>query len=397
MKYIILVPDGVSDHPLEELGGKTPLESAKIPNMNWFSKIGKMGRTNTIPDKYPPGSDVGHLSILGYDPKTCYTGRAPLEAASIGVQLRDGEVAFRMNLVTESDGKMADYSAGHISTKEAQTIVNSLKERLESDRLKLYPGVSYRHIAVIRDPQGLDGLSAQCTPPHDIQGRPIDEYWPKGKGSEFLKKVMEEARILLRDNEVNKVRVDLNENPANMIWLWGQGVMPRIEPFQKKYGIRGALISAVDLVRGIGKLAELEVLEVPGITGYVDTNYEGKVEYGLRSLDKKDLVYIHVEATDEAGHEGNVKLKIMAIEDFDKRIVGPVRAYVESHPGTRVLIMPDHSTSSKIKTHVRGEVPFVMAGEGIEREGPDEFTESAAASSPVHVKEAHMLMGEFLK
>lgn len=396
MKYIILVPDGVSDHPCEELNGKTPLEAANIPNMNWFCKIGKAGAANTIPDGLSPGSDVGHLSILGYDPKSCYTGRAPIEAASMGIDLKNGEVAFRMNLITEADGKLVDYSAGHISTKEGHEIVNFLKTRLDSARVKLYPGIQYRHIAVISDPQGKEGLSAKCTPSHDIQGKPIDDYWPKGNGADFLKKLMEEARILLRDHEVNRVRIDLKENPANMIWLWGQGVMPKIELFEKKYGKTGSLISAVDLVRGIGRLSGLEVLEVPEITGYVDTNYENKVEYGLNSLKNKDLTYIHVEATDEAGHEGNVKLKIMAIEDFDKRVVGPIREYVKSHPDTRVLIMPDHSTSCKIKTHVRGSVPFVMAGQGIEKAGMDEFTESAAAASPVQVAKAHTLMKEFL-
>ncbi|MBI4971853.1 MAG: cofactor-independent phosphoglycerate mutase [Candidatus Omnitrophica bacterium] len=396
MKYIVLVPDGVSDHACDELNGKTPLEAASIPNMNWFSKIGRMGAANTIPDGLLPGSDVGHLSILGYDPKTCYTGRAPIEAASMGIGLKDGEVAFRMNLITEADGKLIDYSAGHISTKEAQSIVNFLKTRLDSDRVKLHPGIQYRHIAVISDPEGIEGLSAKCTPPHDIQGKAFDEYLPKGHGAEMLKKVMDEARILLRDHEVNRVRVDLKENPANMIWFWGQGVMPKIESFQKKFGKTGSLISAVDLVKGIGHLAGLEILKVPGITGYIDTNYEGKVEYGLKSLEKKDLTYIHVEATDEAGHEGNVKLKIMAIEDFDKKVVGPIREYVKSHPATRVLIMPDHSTSCKVKTHVRGSVPFVMAGEGIERAGADEFTESAAAASSVQVPQAHHLMREFL-
>jgi 2,3-bisphosphoglycerate-independent phosphoglycerate mutase len=396
MKFIILVPDGVSDEPSDQLGGKTPLEASNIPNLNWFCERGRMGRANTIPKGLAPGSDVGHLSILGYDPKEYYTGRAPLEAASMGIELKENEVAFRMNLVTESDQKMSDYSAGHISTKEAHNIISYLKKRLDSARLTLHPGIQYRHIAVIRSPEGLGGLSAKCTPPHDIQGKPIDEYWPKGAGADYLKKTMEEARILLQNHPINQVRLDLKENPANMIWLWGQGVMPSIESFQKKYHLKGSLISAVDLVRGIGKLLELTILEVPGITGYVDTNYEGKVAYGLKSLEENDFIYLHVEATDEAAHEGNVKLKMMAIEDFDQKIAGPFREYVETHPDTRVLIMPDHSTSSRIKTHIRGDVPFVITGKGIEPDGPDEFTESAARESNVHVSEAHELMGQLL-
>jgi len=396
MKYIVLVPDGVSDEPCELLEGKTPLEASNTPNLNWFCEQGRMGSANTIPDGLSPGSDVGHLSILGYNPKKYYTGRAPLEAANMGIKLKENEVAFRMNLVTDSDGKMGDYSAGHISTKEAHQLVDFLKQRLDSDKVTLHPGIQYRHIAVIRDEKGLEGLSAQCVPPHDIQDQSIEDHLPKGSGADFLKKLMDEASVVLPSHEVNQVRLDLNENPANMIWLWGQGLMPQIDTFQQQFGIRGSVISAVDLVCGIGRLADLDILEVPGMTGYVDTNYEGKAEIGLKSLEQNDFIYIHVEATDETAHQGDPKLKVTAIEDFDKKIVGPVRQYLGANPDTRVLIMPDHSTSCNTRSHIPGSVPFVIAGKDITHQGPNEFTEAAAKESEVNVKEAYKLMGEMI-
>ncbi len=397
MKYIVLVPDGVSDEPCEALGGKTPLESSHMPNLTWFCENGRMGRADTIPAGLSPGSDVGHLSILGYNPKECYTGRAPLEAANMGIKLNEGEVAFRMNLVTDADGKMADYSAGHISTTEAHTLVDFLKGKIDSEKITLYPGIQYRHIAVIKDSAGIKGLSAECVPPHDIQDQSIEDHWPTGNGSDILKDIMEKAKIHLKDHEINQVRVDLNENPANMIWLWGQGVMPKIETFESRFGIKGSIVSAVDLVCGIGRLAELEILPVPDITGYVDTNYEGKVEFGLNSLKEKDFIYIHVEATDETAHQGNPKLKVEAIEDFDSKIVGPVRRYLEENPDTRVLIMPDHSTSCNTRTHFRSSVPFVVAGKGIESAGGNIFTEAEAAESEVVVNDAYKILPTLLK
>lgn len=392
MKYIILVPDGVADHAYEELGGKTPLEASRTPNLTFFARSGCVGLVKTIPDHMEPGSDIGNLSILGYNPKELYTGRAPIEAASMGIRLNEGEVAFRMNFVTESEGKLVDYSAGHISSQEGKVLVDYLNKKLSNDSLRFHAGVGYRHIAVIKDRMGRQGLAASCEPPHNIMGENINDHWPTGPGDELLKKIMLDARLLLQDHEINQVRVDLKENPANMIWFWGQGVMPQLENFTQKFGLKGSLISAVDLLRGIALLSGLEIIEVPGITGYLDTNYQGKSEYGLNSLEKKDLIVIHVEATDEAGHEGNLKAKLQAIEDFDTHIAGAARKYCESHPDTRVLILPDHPTSCKTRTHLRGAVPFVAYGPGIQSNGVDGYNEVQAQASDVRFEEGHRLL-----
>jgi 2,3-bisphosphoglycerate-independent phosphoglycerate mutase len=397
MKYILLVPDGVADEPYENLQGKTPLEVSRIPNLNRLAKEGRVGLCDTIPDRMEPGSDVGNLSILGYNPKDCYTGRAPLEAASQGILLGKGEVAFRVNFVTEAEGRLVDYSAGHISTQESHKLIEYLNEKLANDTIRFYPGVSYRNLAVVRDRMGLQGLCATCDPPHDIMGEEIGAHWPKGPGEVFLKKVMLDGRLLLHDHEINQIRIDLKENPANMVWFWGQGVAPQLQRFSDKYQVKGSVISAVDIVRGIGKLAGLEVIDVPGITGWFDTNYEGKVEYGLKSLEKKDFVLIHVEATDEAGHQGDVKLKISAIEDFDRRVVGPVSQYCEKNPETKVLVIPDHATSCKLRTHVRGPVPFLLYGKGVEPDEIDSYSESKAKCSDLRFEKGHELMTHFLR
>ncbi len=392
MKYIVLVPDGVADHGYEELEGKTPLESSRIPNLNFFAKNGQVGMVKTVPDRMEPGSDVGNLSILGYNPKQCYTGRAPIEAASMGIKLREGEVAFRMNFVTEAEGKLVDYSAGHISSQEGKVLVEYLNKKLANDVVHFHPGVGYRHIAVIKDRLGKEGLSAACDPPHNIMGQNINDHWPKGPGDELLKKIMLDARLLIQDHEINHVRVDLKENPANMIWFWGQGVMPELESFSEKFGLKGSLISAVDLLRGIAHLAGLEIIEVPGITGYLDTNYQGKAQYGLDSLKEKDFIFIHVEATDEAGHEGNLKAKIQAIEDFDHFVVGAVKKYCETHSDTRVLVLPDHPTSCKTRTHLRGPVPFVIYGQGMVSNGIESYNETQAQASDLRFNEGYKLM-----
>lgn len=392
MKYIVLVPDGVADHGYDELDGKTPLESSRIPNLNFFAKHGQVGLMKTVPDHMEPGSDVGNLSILGYNPKECYTGRAPIEAASMGIKLGGGEVAFRMNFVTEADGKLVDYSAGHISSQEGKVLVEYLDKKLGTDAMRFHAGVGYRHIAVIKDRMGKRGLSASCDAPHNIMGQNINDHWPKGPGDELLKKIMLDARLLLHDHEINHVRVDLKENPANMIWLWGQGLTPQLENFSERYGLNGSLISAVDLLRGIAHLTGLEVIEVPGITGYLDTNYEGKARYGLDSLKEKDFIFIHVESTDEAGHEGNLKAKIQAIEDFDYFIVSAVKKYCEDHPDTRVLVVPDHPTSCKTKTHMRGMVPFLVYGRNVSTNGIERYNETQAQASDLRFEEGYKMM-----
>jgi len=392
MKYIVLIPDGASDEAYEEIDGKTPLEAAKTTNLDFMAKHGRIGLTSPIPQKMEPGSDVGHLSIFGYDPRQCYTGRAPLEAANLGVTLGPNEVAFRMNLVTEGDGAMIDHSAGGITTKEAHALIHFLSSKLSSEYVKFFAGVSYRHIAVFKDSRGLEGLSAKCTPPHDIIGQPWQEHLPKGEGADFLTKLILDSKSLLEKHEINRVRVDLGENPANMIWFWGQGVSPRIDSFEKRFGLKASVVSAVDLINGIGRLVGMEVLKVPGVTGTIETNYEGKVQAALGSLETKDYAVIHTEASDEAGHSGNLKLKITALEYFDQKVVGPVRKYCEKNRDTRVLVTTDHNGCVRSRTHAPGDVPFLIYGSGVLPSGSSRYTESAARSSTIQVKEGHQLM-----
>lgn len=362
MKYVVIIGDGMADRPLQELGGKTPLEVAFTPNMDKLAREGIVGRVKTIPEGFPPGSDVANLSILGYNPKQYYSGRAPLEAASMGVQLAEDDVAFRCNLVTLKYNKkhtralMEDYSAGHISSEEAKELIEALQEALGNERIRFYPGVSYRHLCVIKNgPQ-----RAECVPPHDIIGREITEYLPHGEGEELLRDLMKRSVGVLKDHPVNKERIKQGKNPANSIWLWGQGRKPSMPTYRQKYGISGALVSAVDLTKGLGVYAGFEILQVPGVTGWIDTNYIGKAEASIKALERHDFVYIHVEAPDEAGHSGDFKTKIKAIEDFDALVVGTVLRGLSSFSEYRILLMPDHPTPIQVRTHTPEPVPFVI-------------------------------------
>jgi len=397
MKYIVIVPDGMADHPIEALGNKTPLEVANTTNMDYLAQNGTTGLVQTIPDGMKPGSDIGNMAILGYDPKTYHTGRAPLEAASMGIKLADDEVAFRCNLVTVEGSKMVDYSAGHITTKEASILIQTLNEEVDLEGVKFYPGKSYRHLLVlkVRDPEAY--LKLQTTPPHDISNKDIKSYLPKGSASEMLLKLIEKSKVIFEHHEINKVRLDLKENPANMIWLWGQGTKPQLPSFSEKYGVKGAIISAVDLVTGIGQLAGLEVIDVPGITGYYDTNYLGKAKYALKALKKKDFVFIHIEATDEAGHNGDAKAKIAAIERVDKDIVGTILNHFDKYDDVRILLLPDHPTPVELRTHTSEPVCFVMFGKGIAQDGSAVFSEAAAAEKGIKFKSGEELMAYFMK
>ena len=400
MKYAILVGDGMSDYPVAELGNKTPLEVAKIPNMNEIVKKGTIGLVKTVPRGMKPASDIANLSIMGYDPKAYYTGRGPLEAANIGVELGENEVAFRCNLVTVNNDIMADYSAGHIGDKESAAIIRCLNEKLGTDDIKFYHGKSYRHLLVVRahsTGELADLVKASCTPPHDIAGQNIAKSLPGGKGSELLNRLMEDSRAILEKHEINKVRVDLKENPANMIWLWGQGVDPNMPTFKGLFGIEGAVISAVDLVNGIGKIAGLEVVSVPGATGYYDTNYKGKGEYAVEVLKRKDFVFVHVEAPDEAGHNGDIRAKITAIENFDKFVVGAVWDLFKTIDAYRILVLSDHATPVAVKTHVSDPAPFAMAGENVAHNGFDSFNEYNASLSKTKFRSGAALTENFIK
>ncbi|NOR47395.1 MAG: cofactor-independent phosphoglycerate mutase, partial [Methanosarcinaceae archaeon] len=309
-------------------------------------------------DGMPPGSDVANMSILGYDPKKYYSGRAPLEAASMGIPLNDGDVAFRCNLITITDGIIADYSAGHITSEEAKTLIEAVDSRIGTENIRFYPGISYRHLMVASGDVGID---AECTPPHDVIGEAKSEYMPKGKDSELLCELTDASRTILEKHPVNSERVKAGKNPANYIWLWGQGYAPSFIEFEQLYGMSGSIISAVDLLKGIGIYAGLDVIDVPGATGYLDTNYSGKAEYAIESLKDHDFVFVHVEAPDEAGHMGDVDAKIRAIEDFDKLVVGRILEYArESDEDFTILVLPDHPTPISLKTHTSDPVPFAI-------------------------------------
>ncbi len=393
MKIIVLVCDGMGDFPVEQLEGRTPLEAAKTPFMDLAAKEGKVGLAQTIPAGFTPGSDVGNMAILGYDPHQHYSGRGPLEAANMGIELKPGDVAFRCNLVTADGDRLLDYSAGHISSQEAKTLIEFVAGRLGTSQLKFYPGIQYRHLAIFHDPAlAEDLLATQCSPPHDIMGWKISEHWPKGPAAQRLIELMEASRQILPNHEVNQVRIDLKENPGNMIWLWGQGKKLVVPTFSERFGVSGSVISAVDLVKGAGRLAGLEVLNVPGATGYYDTNYLGKAEYALKSLKGHDFVFVHVEAADEAGHNGDLRQKIAAIENFDRLIVGTIWKRFKGLKNYRLLIIPDHLTPVALRTHAADPVPFLIAGKGIEPGSVTSFGETQAKLSGWFVEKAYEIL-----
>jgi 2,3-bisphosphoglycerate-independent phosphoglycerate mutase len=385
-KYLVLIGDGMSDHPLKALGGKTPLGIAKTPNLDYLARNGICGWTMNVPHGMEPGSDVAAMSIFGYDPKKYYTGRGPLEAASLGVKLNPGEVAFRCNLVTVKDGRMKDFTAGHISTDEARRIFKVLDKEIGSKDIRFYPGLSYRNLLVIKSSVIGHPSSVRTTPPHDITGKKIGAYLPKGKGSEALLRLMNESEVILHEKKTN----------ATMIWPWGQGMTPRMPSFRKRYGKRAAVITAVHLLKGLGKTLGMEVINVPGATGYLDTNYKGKAEYALRALKRNDVVFVHVEAPDEAGHEGSVKKKIQAIEDFDKLVVGTILEKIKGSKNQRILVLPDHPTPIEVMTHTAEAVPFAAyPGRTLLRVGG--YNEKEIRRSKLRIKDGHRLLGRFLK
>lgn len=398
MKYVILLGDGMADHPIEELGGKTPLEYARTPNMDRLARLGTTGMVETIPDGFPPGSDVANLTVLGYDPKRCYTGRGPLEAASMGIRLHPGDVAFRCNLVHLGLGgkeTMVDFTAGHITTEEARRVIVDLNGALGSDTVRFHPGVGYRHLCVWRGGPG----SVTTTPPHDITGREIDVYLPSGEGSTPVRELMMKSRSFLRDHPVNRDRAGRGLLTANSIWLWGQGGAPAIETLMQKYGLRGAMISAVDLLNGIAVCAGMEVIRVPGVTGYIDTNYSGKAMGALSALRDRDLAFVHVEAPDEMGHAGNIEGKVRAIEDFDEKVVGTVLGKINDHRDFRILVLSDHPTPIRHRTHVAEPSPFVVFS-SVEEENLRNcpvFGETCAGRYGVRVAPGYLLMDAFIR
>ena len=401
MKYVVLQGDGMADWPVPELGNKTPLEYAHTPHMDRIAAYGRLGLTHTIPKGYPPGSDVGTMSLLGFDPRHYHTGRSPIEAASMGVELGPTDIAFRCNLVsfaTQADGRevMLDFTAGHISSEEAAELIGALNAELGGAELRFYPGVSYRHLLVWH--QGKEGMDT--TPPHDITDQPLAGHFPHGEGAERLCALMDRSREIFAEHPVNLRRRAQGKHPASSIWLWGQGRRPAVPTLHEQFGLHGVVISAVDLVRGIGVLAGLEVILVPGATGFLDTNYLGKAEYGLEALKHKDFLFLHVEATDEAGHMGAADKKVQALEDFDHKVVGTILKGLDSFAEWRLLLMPDHATPVAIKTHSDDPVPFaVVSSHEWQNTTPRDvaYNESSAKQTGLLVPEACRIMSQFIQ
>jgi len=386
-KFVIIVGDGMADYPVEELGGRTPLEVAEKPNLDFLAHEGKVGLIKTIPEGMSMDSAVANLSILGYDPKKYFTGRGPLEAGSMGINLGPKDVAFRCNLITEKDGRLVDYSGGCISTEEAAQLLEELQKCGFGE---FHVGVSYRHIFVLRDSNAEEG----CSPPHDIVGEQISKHLIKARDKTSIKlnEFMLASKDILTSHPVNVKRAKLGKNPANMIWLWSPGKRPKLEPFEKKYGVRGAIISAVNVINGIGAWAGMEIIKVPGATGYYDTNYEGKADHALKALKSVDLVFVHVEAPDEAGHSGDVEQKIKAIENLDRRLLGRV---IDRGKEISTAVLPDHPTPVKVRTHVSDPVPFAVLVPGAEGDKL-KFTEADAKKGSLGLIEGPKFMRLFL-
>ncbi len=396
MKYLVLLGDGMADYPLDALGGKTPLEVASTPNMDEIALKGTLGLIDTVPAGFLPGSDVANLSVLGYDPEIYFTGRGPLEAANMGVQLGPDDVAFRCNLVTLNAGNtvMDDYSAGHITTEDAIPFVHLLNEAIGSEQFIFYPGISYRHLMVWKG--GYDVM--QTTPPHDIVDQPIMSYFPEGEGSDEIKGLMTRSMAVLKTCRENQERVARGMKPVSSIWLWGQGRAPRMTPITKKFSIRGGIISAVNLLNGIGHYAGLEILSVPGATGYIDTNYVGKAEKALEALQTMDFVFVHVEAPDEMGHEGNLAGKIRAIELFDEKVVGTVLKAFPSLGDARLAVLSDHPTPITLKTHVSDPSPFaVLSNDPAENlRNAAQYSERNAEGTGLVFSPGHLMLEAFI-
>jgi 2,3-bisphosphoglycerate-independent phosphoglycerate mutase len=380
-KYIICLGDGMADEPVEILGGKTPLEVADAPNMTQLAKEGQVGLVHTVPEGLHPGSDVANMGILGYDPNEYYTGRGPIEAAAMGISVPEGKLIFRCNLVTIENGIMKDFTAGHISNEEGAQLLNELNEHFGVDVAEFFPGVGYRNIALLDE----KFLNLTSTAPHDITDKPVQDFWPKGDTENDLLSFIEECQTVMAKSEVNQKRIKEGKNPATSIWPWSQGPLPKLPSFKEKYNLTGGIVTAVDLLKGLGKLSGLETPHIDGATGFIDTNYANKVKAGFEILENHDFLYLHIEAPDECGHMGDAKLKTKAIEDFDKNVIGPVMDYQKENPDTVILVLPDHPTPCNIKTHTNAAVPYILHYPGIESDTAVHYDEfSAEKTNTVH-------------
>lgn len=402
MKYIVILGDGMADYGVDEFGGKTVLEVAKKPTIDYMSKHGEMGMAKTVQDGMKPGSDVANLSVMGYDTSLCYTGRSPLEAASIGVELLETDVTFRCNLVTLSDEEkyedktMVDYSAGEISTEEAAELIKAVAKELNTDLIKFYAGVSYRHLTVWNG----GSTNVTLTPPHDISDKKITEYLPKGDGASTLLEMMKKSEKILKEHPINIARAQKGKNMATSIWPWGEGTKPQIDNFYEKYGVKGSVISAVDLIKGIAICADMNSIDVEGATGNCETNWDGKARAALDAiLGGDDFVYVHMEAPDEMGHQGLPQKKKLAVELIDEKVVKFLKEELEKRDiNYRMLIMPDHPTPLKIKTHTSDPVPYVIFDSTQTENGSGmEYTEENAKKTGIFIEKGYTLMGKFLQ
>jgi len=398
MKYAIIIPDGCADEPQESLGGRTPLQAARIPAMDSVAAQGIVGRANNVPAHLPAGSAVANMSLLGYDPAENFTGRAPLEAAAQGIELGADDWAIRCNLVTVEDQVMRDFTAGHISSEEGYQLLAAAQQRLDHPALTYMPGVSYRNLLVYRGDQRPAPFSSETvtTPPHDLTDKPILDDYPRGPGSDLLNDIMCGTVDLFANHPVNQARRDNRQLPATNVWLWGIGRHPALTPFPTRYGKSGTMITAVDLLRGLAALIGWERIEVPGTTGYTDTDYAAKGKYAVDAIPGTDIICVHVEATDEASHEGDVEAKIAALEAIDQHVVAPVLAALQSQGEYRMLVSPDHPTPLRTKTHSHGFVPLAIIGTGIQADSLTSYDEISAGQSARNFPEGWRLMEYFL-
>jgi len=393
MKYCVLIIDGAAGLPLPERGGKTCLELAYTPNLDAMAQEGSLGLVRTVPAGMEPSSACACMSVLGYDPRLYYEGRAAIEARSMGIPIDDGEVVFRCNLVAIRDGKMWSYSSGYIGTEEAERLIGALNESLGNENIHFYPGVSYRLICKLKGRE--DTLLATCTPPHDIPDKPIAEFLPRGQGSDLLRDLMARSEAVLQEHPVNIERRSRGDIPATMIWLfWGSGRAPDMPAFKQVYGLDAAMTSGVDLLRGLARMVGMEVLDIPGVTDGLDNDYIAQAVSALEALERYDLVVIHVEAPDEAGHAGSTDDKVKAIQTVDEEVVSRLRSWRPDD--LRVLIMPDHPTPIKVQTHTDDPVPFMLWGAGFTANGARSFTEAEAKSTGFFIEEGYKIMGRLI-
>jgi len=399
MKYAIVIPDGCADEPQDSLGGKTPLQAAEIPAMDEIAAAGVVGRANHVPPHLPAGSAVANMSLLGYDPNENFTGRAPLEAAAQNIELGPDDWAIRCNLVTIEDQVMRDFTADHISSEEARQLLETAQRELADESLEFIPGVSYRNLLIYRGTGRPSPFSAESrsTPPHDLTDKTVVDDYPRGAGSDLLNNLMSRSVELFAEHPVNQARRQAGKLPATNVWLWGIGKKPKLPPFAQRYGKTGKMITAVDLLRGLAALIGWERIEVPGATGYTDTDYAAKGQHAIDALPTTDLICVHVEATDEASHEGDVEAKIKALEEIDRHIVRPLHDALRSQGDYRILVSPDHPTPLRTKTHSHGAVPLAICGTGINADEHQTYDDVTATASQLSFDDGWKVMGYFLE